>query len=156
LQSTEQEISCQAFPPFIPKVAFRGQFPLFHWLSIGLAWVNVNNNRLFRTYKAVNYPAHRAGHLKKLDEGDCIPLPPAPHSSPSTGRGILREGSVDTHGLTPVALKPKSQPKEPYAFTHGLTPVVLSAALIASSLHGLMQCQRYIPIHIVCYEIDFS
>jgi hypothetical protein len=43
---------------------------------------------------SVNYPAHRAGHLKKLDEGDCIPLPPAPHSSPSTGRGILREGFI--------------------------------------------------------------
>jgi hypothetical protein len=42
----------------------------------------------------VNYPAHRAGHLKKLDEEDCIPLPPAPHSSPSTGRGILREGFI--------------------------------------------------------------
>jgi hypothetical protein len=43
----------------------------------------------------VNYPAHRAGHLKKLDEGDCIPLPPAPHSSPSTGRGILREDFIN-------------------------------------------------------------
>jgi hypothetical protein len=38
----------------------------------------------------VNYPAHRAGHLKNLNEGDCIPPTPAPHSSPSTGRGILR------------------------------------------------------------------
>ena len=38
----------------------------------------------------VNYPAHRAGHLKNLNEGDCIPPAPAPHSSPSTGRGILR------------------------------------------------------------------
>ena len=38
----------------------------------------------------VNYPAHRAGHLKKLEEGDCIPLTPAPHSSPFTERGILR------------------------------------------------------------------
>jgi len=45
--------------------------------------------------KKVNYPAHRAGHLKKLDEGDCIPLPPAPYSSPSTGRGILREGFIN-------------------------------------------------------------
>src|SRR4030043_1662448 len=46
----------------------------------------------------VNYPAHRAGHLKKLNEGDCIPLPPAPHSSPSTGRGILREGFIKMKG----------------------------------------------------------
>jgi len=43
----------------------------------------------------MNYPAHRAGHLKKLDEGDCIPLTPAPHSSPSTGRGILREDFIN-------------------------------------------------------------
>ena len=43
---------------------------------------------------AVNYPAHRAGHLKKLDEGDCIPLTPTPHSSPSTGRGILRKDFI--------------------------------------------------------------
>ena len=42
----------------------------------------------------VNYPAHRAGHLKILDEGDCIPLTPAPHSSPSTGRDILREDFI--------------------------------------------------------------
>jgi len=43
----------------------------------------------------VNYPAHRAGHLKELDEGDCIPLTPTPHSSPSTGRGILREDFIN-------------------------------------------------------------
>jgi hypothetical protein len=42
----------------------------------------------------VNYPAHRAGHLKKLYEGDCIPLALAPHSAPSTGRGILREDFI--------------------------------------------------------------
>jgi len=42
----------------------------------------------------VNYPAHRAGHFKKLEEGDCIPLTPTPHSSPSTGRGILRENFI--------------------------------------------------------------
>ena len=32
--------------------------------------------------------ADRTGHLKKLEEGDCIPHTPAPHSSPSTERGI--------------------------------------------------------------------
>jgi sulfur-carrier protein len=48
----------------------------------------------------VNYPGHRAGHLKKLDEGDCIPLPSAPHSSPSTGRGILREGFIKNMKIT--------------------------------------------------------
>ena len=35
---------------------------------------------------SVNDPAHRAGHLKKPDEGDCIPISPAPHSSPATGQ----------------------------------------------------------------------
>jgi hypothetical protein len=42
-------------------------------------------------FLSVNYPIHRAGHLKKLAEGDCIPHTSAPHSAPSTGRGILRE-----------------------------------------------------------------
>jgi phenylacetate-coenzyme A ligase PaaK-like adenylate-forming protein len=46
-------------------------------------------------YRGVNNPAHRAGHLKKLEEGDCIPHPPAPHSSPSIGRGILREDFIN-------------------------------------------------------------
>jgi len=54
----------------------------------------------------VNYPAHRAGHLKKPDEGDCIPLPPAPHSSPSTGRGILREGFIKKAYNKSVSLYP--------------------------------------------------
>ena len=39
----------------------------------------------------VNYPAHRAGHLKNLNPGGLPPPTPAPHSSPPTGRGILRE-----------------------------------------------------------------
>jgi succinate dehydrogenase / fumarate reductase flavoprotein subunit len=42
----------------------------------------------------VNYPAHRAGRLKKFDKGDCIPLTPAPHSSQSTGQGILQEDFI--------------------------------------------------------------
>ena len=42
----------------------------------------------------VKYPAHRAGHFKKLEKGDCIPFTPTPHSSPSTGRGILRENFI--------------------------------------------------------------
>jgi hypothetical protein len=42
----------------------------------------------------VNYPAHRAGHLKSI-EGDCIPLTPAPHSSPPCGRGNSLENEID-------------------------------------------------------------
>ena len=52
------------------------------------------------TSDKMNYPAHRAGHLKKLNEGDCIPLPPAPHSSQSTGRGILREGFINASRIS--------------------------------------------------------
>jgi hypothetical protein len=37
-------------------------------------------------------PRPQGGASKKPVEGDCIPLAPAPHSSPSTGRGILRGG----------------------------------------------------------------
>ena len=36
-------------------------------------------------------PRLQGGASWKGVEGDCIPLTPAPHSSPSTGRGILRE-----------------------------------------------------------------
>jgi len=35
-------------------------------------------------------PPTRRG-IKNLKEGNCIPLTPAPHSSPPTGRGFLRE-----------------------------------------------------------------
>ena len=35
--------------------------------------------------------AHRARHWKKLDEGDCVPLKPAAHSSPSTGEDSAGE-----------------------------------------------------------------
>jgi len=56
--------------------------------------MDVFRNFVQSYFNQVNYPAHRAGHLKKRDEGNCIPLTPAPHSSPSTGRGILREGFI--------------------------------------------------------------
>jgi len=35
-------------------------------------------------------PRPQGGASKNLNEGVCIHLAPAPHSSPSTGRGILR------------------------------------------------------------------
>jgi len=56
-----------------------------------------------RVMVIVNYPAHRVGHLKKLKEGDCILHAPAPHSSPSTGRGVLRVDFIknNDNGLKP-------------------------------------------------------
>ena len=44
----------------------------------------------------MNYPAHRAGHPKILDEGDCIPL----------GRGILREDFIKSVVIISVVVAP--------------------------------------------------
>ena len=37
----------------------------------------------------IGFDSEGGATLEKLDEGDCIPLPPAPHSSVLTGRGNL-------------------------------------------------------------------
>jgi hypothetical protein len=37
----------------------------------------------------VTNPAHRAGHLKKLEEGDCIPHTPAPLFIPAINGGVF-------------------------------------------------------------------
>ena len=42
----------------------------------------------------VNYPAHKLGQLTELDEEDCVPSRPAPHSYPPTRRDFPWEGSI--------------------------------------------------------------
>jgi hypothetical protein len=79
--------------PQPPRTPFKASPHVFDFLVIaGLGeYEKRKNQAIGKNVWVVNYIAHRAGHHKKLDEGDCIPLTPAPHSSPSTGRGILRE-----------------------------------------------------------------
>ena len=75
--------------------------------TAGMLRIRLVGTRVAEIAKKVNYPAHRAGHLKKLKEGDCIPLTPTPHSSPSTGRGILREQLIKYATMAGVGIPPE-------------------------------------------------